>query len=114
MERVYFLALPMVRHKPMLRDPFEVSERALTYRMTKRIEKLATRKKRPEVSFRIPGAVSPAATKARGSNTHLATTFTTVTICFAVAILPLRFLRSICEGIVAIDPKEATFSLSPM
>ncbi|XP_018311935.1 testicular haploid expressed gene protein-like [Mycetomoellerius zeteki] len=72
MERVYFLALPMVRHKPMLRDPFEVSERALTYRMTKRIEKLATRKKRPEVSFRIPGAVSPAATKARASERVIA------------------------------------------
>ncbi|KYM97034.1 hypothetical protein ALC62_12299 [Cyphomyrmex costatus] len=67
MERVYFLALPTIQREPPLRDPFEVSERALTYRMTKRTEKLAIRKKRPEIPLRIPGAVSPAATKAIAS-----------------------------------------------
>ncbi|TGZ51039.1 Uncharacterized protein DBV15_00708 [Temnothorax longispinosus] len=71
LERVYFLALPTIKHEPRLRDPFEVSPRALTYRITKRVEKLATRKKDPEIPLRIPGAVSPAATKAIGTSERI-------------------------------------------
>lgn len=70
----------MIRHKPKLRDPFEVPPHALTYQMTKRMESLTIRKKRPEIPLRIPGAVSPAATKAIGRNTHLAVAITTVII----------------------------------
>ncbi|XP_011862920.1 PREDICTED: testicular haploid expressed gene protein-like [Vollenhovia emeryi] len=72
MERLYFLALPTIRHEPKFRDPFEVPPRALVYRITKRMERLATRKKRPEVPLRIPGAVSPAATRVIASERIIA------------------------------------------
>lgn len=88
-ERIYFLALPIMRHVPKLRDPFQVSARALTYHITKRIENLATREKRTEIPLRIPGAVSLAATKAIGSNTHLIS-ITIIIIRFA-AIRSSRF-----------------------
>ncbi|XP_018052173.1 PREDICTED: uncharacterized protein LOC108689754 [Atta colombica] len=102
LERVYFLALPLIRKDIVLKDPFKVAEHALTYIISKRMERLSIRKIRPEIPLRIPGAVSPAAMKAIGSNTHFVTTFTTVTICFAVTILPLRFLRSISGGILVL------------
>ncbi|XP_025987895.2 uncharacterized protein LOC105204613 [Solenopsis invicta] len=69
-ERLYFLALPQIRHAPKAKDPLEMMSRALTYRITKRIESLAVRRKLPEMPLRIPGAVSPAATKAIGSIEH--------------------------------------------
>lgn len=90
---MYFLALPRIRHEIKLKDPFEVPPRALTYRITKRMERLAVRKKRPEIPLRIPGAVSPAATKAIGNSTHLADTI--IRYHSGVTILLLQFLRSI-------------------
>ncbi|XP_012054100.1 PREDICTED: uncharacterized protein LOC105617137 [Atta cephalotes] len=80
LERVYFLALPLIRKDIVLKDPFKVAEHALTYIISKRMERLSIRKIRPEIPLRIPGAVSPAAMKAIGSNTHFATTFTTTCI----------------------------------
>ena len=116
LERVYFLALPLKRKVIVLKDPFKVAKHALTYIMSNRMERLASRKIRPEIPLRIPGAVSPAAMKAIGSNTHFATTFTTVTICFAVLRNSSASISSldIWRNCAAIDPKEATFSLSPM
>ncbi|XP_011695177.1 PREDICTED: testicular haploid expressed gene protein-like isoform X2 [Wasmannia auropunctata] len=67
LERIYLMASPIVRRVPKLKEPLEVPRRALIYRITKRIEILATRKKRPEIPLRIPGAVSPAAAKAIAS-----------------------------------------------
>lgn len=79
-ERIYTLAIPIIRLRPKLRDPFKVPPHALTYQLTKRMESLAVEKKRPEIPLRIPGVVSPAATKAIGRNTHLAVAITTVII----------------------------------
>lgn len=67
MERMYFLALPAIRVLPKIKDPSKVAARALTYRITKRTERLAALKKRPEIQLRTPGAVSPAAMEAIGS-----------------------------------------------
>ncbi|KYN44353.1 hypothetical protein ALC56_01218 [Trachymyrmex septentrionalis] len=72
MERVSFLALPLIRHEPTPRDPFRVSERALVYRMSKRMERLTYLTIRPEIEYRIPGRVSPAATKAIASKRVIA------------------------------------------
>ncbi|EFN72632.1 hypothetical protein EAG_06816, partial [Camponotus floridanus] len=63
-ERMHFLALPAIRELPKIKDPSKVAERALTYRITKRTERLAVLKKRPEIQLRTPGAVSPVAMKA--------------------------------------------------
>ncbi|XP_067209058.1 uncharacterized protein Theg isoform X2 [Linepithema humile] len=67
MERVDWLALPLIREIPKFRDTFEVEPRALTYKITKRMERLAARRKQPEIPMRTPGAVSPAAMKAIAS-----------------------------------------------
>jgi len=67
MERMYFLALPTIQALPKIKDPLKVSARALTYRITKRTERLAALKKRPEIQLRMPGAVSPSAMKTIGS-----------------------------------------------
>ncbi|XP_029662047.1 uncharacterized protein LOC115234839 [Formica exsecta] len=72
MERTYFLALPIARIPPKMKDPSKVSARALTYRITKRVERLAVEKKRPEIQLRIPGAVASAAMKAIASERIIA------------------------------------------
>ncbi|KAL6265286.1 hypothetical protein P5V15_002066 [Pogonomyrmex californicus] len=71
-ERIYFLALPMTREVPRLRDPFAVPSRALTYHITKWTERLATPKKPVEIPWRMPGAVSLAAKKAIASERIIA------------------------------------------
>ncbi|XP_029177302.1 testicular haploid expressed gene protein-like [Nylanderia fulva] len=71
-ERINFLALPAIRVPPKFRDPFKVPARALTYRISKRTERLAVRKKGPEIQLRIPGAVTPAAMKAIASERVIA------------------------------------------
>lgn len=90
---------------PKLRDPFAVPARALAYRITQRIERLATREERPEIPLRIPGAVSLAATKAIGSNI----TITIIIIRLAdppATIFPLdtrwnrRHRSGGCDGLV--------------
>jgi len=96
-ERLYFLALPTIQHEPKLRDPFEVLPRALVYRITKRTERLAIKKKLPEIPLRVPGAVSPAATKAIGSNTHLV-------IAIIIILLPLLLLSIIIIRFAVTDP----------
>ncbi|XP_070155916.1 sperm microtubule associated protein 2-like [Polyergus mexicanus] len=72
MERTYFLALPIARIPLKMKDPLKVSARALNYRITKRVERLAIKKERPEIQFRIPGAVAPAAMKAIASERIIA------------------------------------------
>ncbi|EGI66368.1 hypothetical protein G5I_05177 [Acromyrmex echinatior] len=72
LERVYFLALPLIREESKLRDPFKVAKRALTYHMSKRMERLTMRYLRPVISLRILGAVSPAAKKAIASTRVIA------------------------------------------
>ncbi|CAL1674885.1 unnamed protein product [Lasius platythorax] len=88
-EHVYFLALPTIRAPLKIKDPFKVPARALTYRITKRTERLAVRKKWPEIQLQMPGAVSPAAMKAIGS-TH-ALLFNSILVVSPPAI-PCRFL----------------------
>lgn len=65
-ERLDWLALPTIRPMPKLREAFEVKPRALIYKITKRMERLAVHKKPPRIPLRILGAVSPAAMKAIG------------------------------------------------
>ncbi|KAL0100666.1 hypothetical protein PUN28_019217 [Cardiocondyla obscurior] len=71
-ERMYFLALPKIQQEPTSRNLFEVQPHALTYRITKRIEKLAIPNKQPKILLKIPGAVSPAAMKATASERIIA------------------------------------------
>lgn len=66
-ERLEALAQPAIREAPEIRDPFAVAPRALTYKISKRIEEIAFRKKPPEILPRTPGAVSPAALIATGT-----------------------------------------------
>ncbi|XP_072755671.1 uncharacterized protein Theg [Anoplolepis gracilipes] len=71
-KHIYFLALPTIRAAPRIKDPWKVSAHALAYRITKRMESLAVRKKPPKIQLRIPGAVSPAALKATASERIIA------------------------------------------
>lgn len=60
------LSQPITRKIPEMKDLFAVAPHALTYKISKRMEKLSFRRKLSEVFLRMPGAVSPAALKAIG------------------------------------------------
>ncbi|RLU23943.1 hypothetical protein DMN91_004151 [Ooceraea biroi] len=72
MERLASMALPVIRQVPDVKEPFTVALSALTYKISKRTERLAIRKKQPEILPRIPGTVSPAALKAIASERMIA------------------------------------------
>ncbi|KAK1117884.1 hypothetical protein K0M31_015555 [Melipona bicolor] len=65
MRRIEELSTPVTREMPRARDPFKVAKTALTYKISKRTQKIAYSKTVAEViPPRILGAVSPAALKA--------------------------------------------------
>ncbi|KOX69732.1 hypothetical protein WN51_05017 [Melipona quadrifasciata] len=67
MRRIEELSTPVTREMPRARDPFKVAKTALTYKISKRTQKIAYSKTVAEViPPRILGAVSPAALKADG------------------------------------------------
>lgn len=62
------MATPPTREMPVSRDPFKVPITALTYKISKRLLKIAFPKVPVEIMPpRIPGKVSPAALKAVGT-----------------------------------------------
>lgn len=65
-ERLDLLAQPRVYQMPLIKDPFVVTKKALTYKITKRIKNLAIRKEPPEIPLQILG-VAPSALKAIGN-----------------------------------------------
>ncbi|XP_076237786.1 testicular haploid expressed gene [Calliopsis andreniformis] len=66
--RLEELSTPVVRELPDVRDPFTVSQAALTYKITTRLQKIAYPKTVPEIiPPQIPGTVSPAALRAIAS-----------------------------------------------
>lgn len=68
MRRLEELATPPAREIPSIRDPFKVPITALTYKISKRLLKIAFPKAPVEIMPpRIPGKVSPAALKAVGT-----------------------------------------------
>lgn len=68
MRRLEELATPPAREMPVGRDPFKVPMTALTYKISKRLLKIAFPKVPTEIMPpRIPGKVSPAALKAVGT-----------------------------------------------
>lgn len=71
MRRLEELATPPAREMPVIRDPFKVPITALTYKISKRLLKIAFPKAPVEIMPpRIPGKVSPAALKAVGTYFH--------------------------------------------
>ncbi|EZA47811.1 hypothetical protein X777_15244 [Ooceraea biroi] len=97
MERLASMALPVIRQVPDVKEPFTVALSALTYKISKRTERLAIRKKQPEILPRIPGTVSPAALKAIGN--------------VLVTIQSLLFTLPRSHGGLPIDLKDA---ISPL
>ncbi|XP_014474145.1 PREDICTED: testicular haploid expressed gene protein-like [Dinoponera quadriceps] len=71
-ERLEALAQPIVRVQPKAKEPLEVPPKALTYKITKRMEQLRIARHRPEIPLRTPGAVTPAATRATASQRIIA------------------------------------------
>ncbi|XP_025161323.1 testicular haploid expressed gene protein-like [Harpegnathos saltator] len=71
-KRLEALAQPTVREQPKAKEPFVVAASALTYQITKRTERLAITRKRPEIPLRVPGAVTPAAMRATASERIIA------------------------------------------
>lgn len=66
--RLEELATPPAREMPVGRDPFKVPITALTYKISKRLLKIAFPKVPTEIMPpRVPGQVSPAALKAVGT-----------------------------------------------
>ncbi|XP_043512998.1 uncharacterized protein LOC122530258 isoform X1 [Frieseomelitta varia] len=68
MRRIEELSTPVTREMPRARDPFKVARTALTYKISKRTQKIAYSKTMAEITPpRILGAVSPAALRAVAS-----------------------------------------------
>ncbi|KAK9300275.1 hypothetical protein QLX08_007034 [Tetragonisca angustula] len=68
MRRIEELSTPVTREMPRARDPFKVARTALTYKISKRTQKIAYSKAVAEITPpRILGAVSPAALRAVAS-----------------------------------------------
>lgn len=68
MRRLEELASPPVREMPEFKDPFKVPGTALTYKISKRLEKIALPKEPPEIiPPRVLGTVSRGALQAIGT-----------------------------------------------
>ncbi|XP_016766267.2 uncharacterized protein LOC408660 isoform X3 [Apis mellifera] len=96
--RLEELATPPAREMPVGRDPFKVPITALTYKISKRLLKIAFPKVPTEIMPpRVPGQVSPAALKAVG--TYFSNFFpSSLFLSFSLSLPPPRFQLATQRG----------------